>query len=202
MFCAPGTWLRGSWPTLDLNIGRTHFIYGKAPKVTNGHRTLAILLAVGGLLVFSVPLASAHRGRVFGPSFGSPGSGAGELSLVFFVQGGTGKTIGGSGLAVDESTHDVYVADTGNRRVDEFASAGAFVRAWGWGVEDGASEFQICTGATGCRAGLSGTSPGEFEAPGSSLSTTLPVVKAMSMSPTTTGNPAVVSCRSSPLKAP
>ncbi|HEY2283802.1 MAG TPA: hypothetical protein VGH60_09675 [Solirubrobacteraceae bacterium] len=67
----------------------------------------------------------------------------------------------GSGLAVNDSTHDVYVADTGNRRVDEFTSAGVFVRAWGWGVATGAEELQVCT--TTCQVGRSGAKPGEFE---------------------------------------
>jgi Tol biopolymer transport system component len=117
------------------------------------------------VFAFSASPVLAHRGRVFGPSFGGPGSGAGQLSLGYFTEtsGNQSLTTGGSGLGISGLTHDVYVADTGNNRVDEFTSAGAFVRAWGWGVENGASEFQICTESTGCRAGLSGTSPGQFE---------------------------------------
>ncbi len=138
--------------------------YGKALKVTNAHRTLAGLTTLSVLLVFSVSSALAHRGRVFGPSFGAPGSGAGQLSLAAFPLGKT-RTAAGSGIGVNEATHNIYVADTGNDRVDEFSSTGAFVRAWGWGVQNGASEFQVCTDATGCRAGLSGTSPGQFESP-------------------------------------
>ncbi len=128
---------------------------------------MAVLFAVGVLTVCSVPGASAHRGRVFGPSFGSPGSGAGQLSLVELTrtENGNVEGEGGSGLAVDAGTHDVYVADTGNHRVDEFASSGAFVRAWGWGVVNGATEFQVCTEATGCRAGIPGVNPGQFEKP-------------------------------------
>jgi hypothetical protein len=115
------------------------------------------------VLALGVSCASAYRGRVFGPAFGEPGSGAGQLSIVNFVS--AGEDAGGSGVAVDNVTHDVYVADTGNHRVDEFSDEGTFVRAWGWGVVNGASELQECTTATSCRAGLSGKSPGEFEAP-------------------------------------
>jgi len=71
----------------------------------------------------------------------------------------------GSGVAVDVATHDVYVADTGNRRVDEFEADGTFVRAFGWGVADGEAKLEVCTGVSGCRAGLSGSSPGEFVTP-------------------------------------
>ena len=70
-----------------------------------------------------------------------------------------------AGVAVNAVTHDVYVADSGNARVDEFTAAGVFVRAWGWGVGDGVStELQTCVLVT-CFKGLSGHEPGEFEAP-------------------------------------
>ena len=38
--------------------------------------------------------------------------------------------IGTSGVAVNAETGDVYVADTGNARVEEFSAAGAFVRSF------------------------------------------------------------------------
>ncbi len=133
--------------------------------MTNVHRILAVLFAVGVLTACSASVALAHRGRVFGSSFGDPGSGVGQLSLAIFHD--EGATAGGSGIAVDESSHDVYVADTGNHRVDEFSSTGVFVRAWGWGVVNGAAEIQVCTQATGCQVGVSGTNPGEFEDPAS-----------------------------------
>lgn len=133
--------------------------------MTNARRTTALLTIVASML-FAAP-ALAHRGHVFGSSFGEAGSGAGQLSLQQFTrfnnQSGKVDVLGGSGLAVDEATHNLYVADTGNNRVDEFTSAGAFVLAWGWGVANGASELQVCTEATSCRAGLSGVNPGEFE---------------------------------------
>ncbi len=135
-------------------------IMRKALKVIKINRTLVALLVVAGVVLLSASSALAFRGRVFGPSFGSPGSGAGQLSLSSFTSGTV--TIGGSGVAADEVTHNVYVADTGNNRVDEFTSAGLFVRAWGWGVVNGASELQVCTEQTGCRSGLPGANPGQF----------------------------------------
>ena len=84
------------------------------------------LLGLSCAVLFSA--ASAHAASSHAPSrnFGAPGPGAGELALA-----------AGSGVAVNATTHDVYVADTGNHRIDEFAADGSFVRAWGWGVADG-----------------------------------------------------------------
>ena len=115
------------------------------------------------LLLCGAVSASAHGHYIFTGSFGEAGSGAGQLSLTFGsgTQGGTA----GSGVAVNSETHDVYVADTANNRVDEFEADGKFVRAWGWGVVNGAAELQTCT--VSCEQGLSGTAPGEFEAPAS-----------------------------------
>ncbi len=131
-------------------------------------RTCLGKVVLGGrllVLAFSPSLASASRGRIFGGSFGSPGSGAGQLSLApaEIFKGGDLVLKAGSGLAADQATHDVYVADTGNNRVDQFTSEGVFVRAWGWGVSNGAAEFQTCTVV--CQQGLSGAGTGQFEAP-------------------------------------
>ncbi len=78
-------------------------------------RTLVVLCAVvGGLLfVWSAP-ALAQREHVFSKSFGSEGSGDGELA-----QPGA--------VAVNEATGDVYVVDRGNERVEIFSSTGAYV---------------------------------------------------------------------------
>ncbi len=107
-------------------------------------------------LLCAAASASAHSRYTFTGSFGAAGSSAGQLSL-------TAK----SGVAANSETHDVYVADTQNNRVDEFEADGAFVRAWGWGVnaKESKEELQSCTTATGCQKGLSGSAPGEFEAP-------------------------------------
>jgi NHL repeat/WD40-like Beta Propeller Repeat len=120
----------------------------------------ACVLAV----VCSVSPAMAVRGRILTGTFGSAGSGAGQLLLTPQEEGATGQNAG-SGLAVNQATHDVYVADTGNHRVDEFSAEGGFIRAWGWGVATGAAEWQTC--AAVCRQGISGTAPGQFEAPAS-----------------------------------
>jgi hypothetical protein len=86
------------------------------------------------------------------------GSGAGQVTLP-------------TGVAVNQASGDLYVADSGfsesvNNRIDEFDGAGAFVRAFGWGVLDGANELQTCT--TSCREGGGasfGSGAGQFTIP-------------------------------------
>ncbi|MGA9286252.1 MAG: hypothetical protein WBV85_12510 [Solirubrobacteraceae bacterium] len=71
-------------------------------------------------------------------------------------------------VAVDNSTGpaagDVYVADAGNHRVDQFDAEGNFIRAWGWGVADGLAKFETCTLI--CEQGIAGSGPGQFGALG------------------------------------
>ncbi len=102
---------------------------------------------MSGVLLFSSASAPAIETHVFSSSFGSTGSGAGQISSPV-------------DLAVNPVTHDVYVADSGNFRIDEFTSTGAFIRAWGWGVADGLPHLETCTLV--CQAGISGSGPGQF----------------------------------------
>ncbi len=55
------------------------------------------------------------------------------------------------GVAVSASG-DVYVANDSNHRIDEFTQAGAFVRAFGQGV-NATDSSDICDATTGCQAG-------------------------------------------------
>jgi DNA-binding beta-propeller fold protein YncE len=74
-----------------------------------------------------------------------------------------GRLLRPTGVAVSPVNHRVYVADTENLRVSVFTAWGEFVKAFGWGVENGAAEFQICTTETGCQAGGPGSGPGQFQ---------------------------------------
>lgn len=67
------------------------------------------------------------------------------------------------GVAVDQATHDVYVADTGNHRIEQFSSNGTFIAAWGWGVSDGAAQSEVCT--SDCQAGQAGGGEGQLTTP-------------------------------------
>jgi hypothetical protein len=84
---------------------------------------LAALLAIAALAAAPAFAAETH---VFTGSFGSAGSGDGQLELAEH-----------SGVAVNEASHDVYVADTGNNRVDKFDPAGNFIRAFIGGLRTG-----------------------------------------------------------------
>jgi phosphodiesterase/alkaline phosphatase D-like protein/sugar lactone lactonase YvrE len=86
----------------------------------------------------------------FAGDFGSAGSGDGQLASP-------------KDIAVSASNGDIYVADTGNHRIVRFDSQGDFISTWGWGVGDGASEFEVCS--SGCQAGIPGSGEGEFATP-------------------------------------
>ncbi|HTU85922.1 MAG TPA: hypothetical protein VMF57_10130 [Solirubrobacteraceae bacterium] len=73
--------------------------------------------------------------------------------------GGAGQLDVPTGVATN-SAGDVYVSDYGNNRIDEFSAAGAFIKAYGWGVSDGANEFETCTST--CQAGHFGYGAGEL----------------------------------------
>ena len=92
-----------------------------------------------------------------------PGEGAGQCSA---TGNHAGSSAGPRGLAVDDETGRLYVADLGNNRIDVFAAEGGeFLFAFGWGVRTGASEPQTCTTESGCRAGLAGSGAGQFAGP-------------------------------------
>jgi hypothetical protein len=110
---------------------------------------LLAAVAVGVFALMSAP-ALALNTHVLSSSFGSEGSGAGQMSEP-------------QGLAVNASTHDLYVADRANYRVDEFTASGSFIRAWGWGVADGLPAFETCTLV--CGKGLDGSGAGQLADP-------------------------------------
>ncbi len=75
---------------------------------------VAGLCAAVGALAFGGASALALNVHVFSGSFGGEGAGNGQLP-------------GPDGVAVNASTHDVYVVDRGNGRVEQFSAAGAYV---------------------------------------------------------------------------
>ncbi|HWW66767.1 MAG TPA: hypothetical protein VNY83_02175, partial [Solirubrobacterales bacterium] len=121
----------------------------RASRPSAGSRAfaLAAACALAALLTLAAaPIASAAE------TFAGPGEGAGQVDSPH-------------GVAVNQSTGTVYVAEENNQRVDEFDSAGHFLEAFGYGVRTGAAELQTCTTATGCRKGLQGAAAGELNNP-------------------------------------
>lgn len=110
------------------------------------HGRKVVTAVLVGVVAAAVVLVSASAGVSVVKTWGSAGSGAGQLSAPW------GVAAGPSGA--------VYVVDQVNNRISEFSPAGSFVLAWGWGVSDGASHYETCTGP--CLPGLSGGGGGEL----------------------------------------
>ena len=132
----------------------------------------ASLLPALVILAFTASPALANSAHGYEREIGlGQGEGAGQMELAapFREVRGHYDALGyfssaGSGVAVDDETNDVYVADTGNSRVDEFGPGPKgefeFVRAFGAKVEPlGGS---VCTSLTGCKKGSVGVTPGEL----------------------------------------
>jgi hypothetical protein len=140
--------------------GRGNAAQFRGARVRTGLGFAAILAIVTALAVAVVGTTSA--GAVVLPvnGFGFEGSEAGQL------------THPGS-VAIDPASGNVFVADTGNNRIDEFTSEGFFLRAWGWGVKDGTSTLQTCQAEVveeaeipaECHAGQPGQGAGQLNEP-------------------------------------
>ncbi len=124
---------------------------GVAARVCRARRSLGAGTVCILLLAFGA--TAAHAELNFNSTFG---------------ENGEGKLDAPQGIGVDQTTldptsGDVYVADTGNARVEQFSSTGEFLSAWGWGVADGENAPEVCTSA--CHAGIPGSGAGQFNAP-------------------------------------
>jgi NHL repeat len=76
---------------------------------------------------------------------------------------GNGQFNGPTKVAVDPTTHDVYVVDYGNLRVEKFDAEGKFLLMFGGGVNK-TTPGNLCTAASGdtCGAGTDGFGEGEL----------------------------------------
>jgi hypothetical protein len=121
-------------------------------------KRLVLFVVLAGSVLTVTNVARPGTGEAGGPqtflsqvaTFGSPGSGAGQLQSP-------------QGVAVQPTSGNVYVADTGNDRVDVFGPTGRFIEAFGWGVADGQARTEVCT--TSCQTGIAGSGPGQFSRP-------------------------------------
>lgn len=119
----------GSW-TLPGRRGLK--LSGRGDRLSGSARATGVLVTAlcavaAGLLAMSAP-AFAIKEYVPGvpSSFGSTGTGAGQFKEPV-------------GVAVNDSTGDVYVVDSGNRRVERFSSTGVFLSEFnGTGAPTGA----------------------------------------------------------------
>ena len=79
--------------------------------------------------------------------------------------GGAGQLMNPQYLALD-TTGSLYVSEQGNHRISVFDTAGpSFLRAFGRGVDTGATAFEVCTAASSCQAGTQGGGAGELSFP-------------------------------------
>ncbi|HEY5053059.1 MAG TPA: hypothetical protein VII45_06580, partial [Solirubrobacterales bacterium] len=103
--------------------------------------------------MFIACASPAQAALTFDSSFGSSGSGPGQFSSP-------------QGIAVNDTTGNVYVVDRALFRVQEFSSTGTFIRMWGKGV-DQSTGADICTAVSGdvCGPGSLGEAGGEFSPP-------------------------------------
>lgn len=99
------------------------------------------------------------------------GTGFEQCSVAASCKAGVASGSGGevdqpSGIAVNPTSGDIYVADYGNNRISEFDSAGNFLRTWGNDVDTGGGGgFEICTVAPSCQFGTAGGLGGEMSFP-------------------------------------
>jgi hypothetical protein len=107
------------------------------------------------VLLVVVLAAPSEADAAIGPKlmqFGEVGSGAGQMEAP-------------KGIAADPDSGHLFISDEANNRISEFTAWGKFVKAWGWGVGDGASE-ELQTCVTTCFEGIAGSKAGQISRPG------------------------------------
>ncbi len=69
-------------------------------------------------------------------------------------------------VAIDATTDDIYVADSGHLRIEKFDPAGNFILMFGKEV-DATTGGNVCTAASGdtCKTGVAGNAAAEFQEP-------------------------------------
>ena len=93
----------------------------------------------------------------------------------FTLAGAYVRTLGATGTGAGQMrksgrdrrqprTGNVFVSDSTNSRVNVYSPTGAFVRAFGWGVNTGSAALETCTAS--CRAGTGGSGSRAVALPG------------------------------------
>ena len=114
-----------------------------------------LALALSAFAITATPAFAITSGHRFAFEFGSPGTANGQ-----FASDGYSLNLG-----VDQSTGDVYVADSLNYRIQKFDAAGNFLQAWGYGVSDGEEKSEVCVAPSACKPGIPGAAPGQLMRP-------------------------------------
>src|SRR5262245_51026387 len=127
---------------------RTGISIGRRCRARVGRARMTMAAVCASTLALGV--ATAHAVLVPLGTFGSQGSGAGQFQTPV-------------GVAVAPTNGAVYVADSGNARVQKFDANGNFVAAFGWGVTDGQAQSEVCT--ANCQARIPGSGAGQFSNP-------------------------------------
>ncbi len=115
--------------------------------------------------------------RAFGFEVNSKNASNICTAVVANCKAGTASSAGGGvstpqGIAVEQSTGNLYISDQGNRRIDVFSATGVFQAAFGWDVAaagdpgdtDPTNQFEFCT--TNCKSGALGANAGQFSTNG------------------------------------
>ena len=92
-------------------------------------------------------IAEFSSSGAFMHSYGSYGTGSGQFRNPI-------------GIAVNQSTGNVYVGDYGNNRIDELNEKGEYVAGFGYGVGNHEEKFEACTSS--CVGGNPGSGAGQF----------------------------------------
>jgi hypothetical protein len=117
-----------------------------------GESLLGRVVAVAAVFASASCAAGVAPAAALPTHFGEEGSSAGQ----FLVP---------AGVAVEQESGDVFLADRNNNRIDKFGPEGEFLLAWGWAVADGTTKaLQTC--ATTCFGGtgspFEGAGTGQF----------------------------------------
>ncbi len=133
------------------------------PRPLLASLAVALLGVVGLLALWGAASAPAASSAGSGWSGLSPALSPLPVTFAEFGEG-AGQINNPRGMAVDQSSGSVYIADENNQRIDEFDAAGAFIRAFGFGVRTGAEALETCTVATTCVAGLNAANTRNYNA--------------------------------------
>jgi hypothetical protein len=120
------------------------------------HLGFGAILVIAVLCLVSAPVSAAEVTHTFSGSFGAATS----------TPSNPYPIANPNDVDVDQATHDVYVTDPGNYRIEKFDSNGNFILMFGKGVNQ-TTGGNVCPVSPGdvCQAGSPGASPGSFESP-------------------------------------